>query len=86
MKKRGEDHIYNWARLGGNLLQDKKKKIVMYVMYVIPHINNMILDFFWKSPVYISRKWSTLQLWRYSSGEAIWTWLKPFSRVSMCRM
>ncbi len=46
-EKKGEDHIYNWTILGGNLLQDKKKKIVMYV---IPHISNRILDFFWELP------------------------------------
>ncbi len=28
----------------------QKKKIVIYVMYVIPHISNRILDFFWKLP------------------------------------
>ncbi len=44
------DHIYSWTRLEGNLLQDKKKKIVIYVMYVIPHISNRILDFFWELP------------------------------------
>ncbi len=46
------DHIYSWTRLGGNLLQDKKKKIVMYVMYEIPHISNRILDIFWELPEY----------------------------------
>ncbi len=48
MKKRVRDHIYNCTRFGGKLLQDKKKKIVMYVMYVISHISNMILDFFFE--------------------------------------
>ncbi len=27
----------------------KKKKIVMYVMYVFPHISNRILDFFFEN-------------------------------------
>ncbi len=49
------DHICNWTRFGGNLLQDTKKKIVMYVMYVIPHISNRILDFFWELPPYSSK-------------------------------
>ncbi len=44
------DHIYSWTSLGSNLLQDKKKKILIYVMYVIPHISNRILDFFWELP------------------------------------
>ncbi len=45
------DHIYSWTRLGGHL-QEKKKKIVIYVMYVIPLISNRILDFFWELPCY----------------------------------
>ncbi len=59
MKKRGEGPIYTWTRLGGNLLQDRKKKIVIYVMYVIPHISNRILDFFWELPSSITLHWSS---------------------------
>ncbi len=48
------NHIHSWTRLGGNLLQDKKKKIVIYAMYVIPYISNRILDFFWELLSFVS--------------------------------
>ncbi len=45
-KKEVGDHIY-----GYNLLQDKKEKIMIYAIYVIPHISNRILDFFENYPL-----------------------------------
>ncbi len=30
------NHIYSWTRLGGNLLQDKKKKIIIYIYMWFP--------------------------------------------------
>ncbi len=49
MKKKGWGTIFtakqNWE---ATFYRTKKKKIVMYVMYVIPPISNRILDFFWE--------------------------------------
>ncbi len=64
MKKGVRDHIYSGTRLVGNLLQDKKKKIVVYVMYVIPHISNRIWTFFENYPTYVCRaakRWQIFQ-------------------------
>ncbi len=52
MKKKGWGTIFiaeqDWEAI---FYRTKKKKIVMYVMYVIPQISNRIFDFFWELPV-----------------------------------
>ncbi len=51
MKKKGRGTIFiaeqDWE---ATFYRTKKKKIVMYVIYVIPDISNRVLDFFWELP------------------------------------
>ncbi len=51
------DYVYGWMRSGYNLLQDKKEKILIYAIYVIPRISNSILDFFFENYPHINTIW-----------------------------
>ncbi len=51
MKKKGGGTIFIANKIGRQPSTGQKKKIVMYVMYVIPHISNRILVFFWELPL-----------------------------------
>ncbi len=51
MKKRGEGPYLQLNKIGRQPSTGQKKENRMYVMYVIPHISNRILDFFENYPI-----------------------------------